>query len=125
MFYKVVFVEPDGKRTSIFVGGGLLVEYPVGEWACAPEKAARAGYHPLVYDSVTAAIRHKIMTHNSHRVEVWECEVDGVVETLPPWGILNIISPKNAMLVGDSPPWPAHTVMAKRVKLTKLVGQEV
>lgn len=121
---KVVRVEDDGKLVSVLALGKAMVEYKPGEWVESPAWLAEKGYFLTVFDSVKHA--KKFIYRNSFdivaEVEIWECETDGVVDNMPRRGTLpelgeGIIS----IPTSGNPPWPAGTVMARRVRLTKRV----
>ena len=113
-YYKVVR-EEDGKRYSLIVHGKACVEYVPGEWTKAPEWLARRGYHLLVFTDFDKA---RYWCENETD-EVWECEVKDVIEELPL--MLDIKALACGRAFNSFSCFPKETVMAREVKLVKLV----
>lgn len=115
MYYKVVLPDRWGLRSSV-VHGTATARYGVNTWATAPEWLAEKGYHLLVFDNYDSALDFA-----SEEEIIYTCEVEGVIEDLPPVCnpfILGDYSSDLTVLEKDEyNDWPKGTVMAKKVML--------
>jgi len=104
------------KLMSSVIQGDLALQYKPLKWTRAKWRARRRGYHPLVFDTYLHATE-MAAGNPAGMYEVWCCEIDGVVENIPPSGMAHPLG-RSLRLGGD---WPVGTIMAKRVKLLRRV----
>jgi len=118
-YYKFV-MEKDGKFYSYIQGSGKHgVEYKVGCPAEAPPELANRGYHLTCFDSVENALACA-KKHAWFGAVLFECDVTGVLDTLPPQrkGPWSVFGNREDLFIGK---WPEGTVMAKTVTLRRKV----
>ena len=118
--YKVLSrVESPYPLKSEFAGGMAEVTYIPEEWVRAPEWLAKQGYHLLVFQSEEEA---RFWASSSQ--DVWECELEGYTDSLPPRMNLQGLNKGNFLYLETTcdEGWPEDTAMARRVKLLQIVS---
>jgi len=113
MPYKCV----DNEQQSSNVWGKAGLKYSTEEWVTSPDWLSEIGYFPCVFLNLEDA-----MSFSDFRLRVWECEVDGKIiqgYDLPP--LLDTYDLSNGEVSDSHHGWPSGTVMAERVKLTRMV----
>ena len=110
--YKVLWKD---SLKSAYAPHTACVEYKLGRWVKAPGWLARRGYYLTVFRSLNDARKYR----SSLVQDIWLCEVSGVKTDLPYVCYLAGLSR------GEMEPmprdWPEGTIMARRVKIIKIV----
>jgi len=108
---------------SMRVFGLAKVTYTEGEWADAPVWLAERGYHLLVFGSYADAKAFIFRSScNPSPFRIWECEVEGLAKELPPICCLTSLADGVIRINSDlGAGWPIGTLMARRVKLLRLI----
>lgn len=109
-----------GRLESCMVEGPASVVYTPNEWAVAPEEFASHGYHLLVFGTLEDA-REFYAAPPDVVMQLWECEVEDVVDLPPTLDYWDISVHGYAPEFEANLSWPTGTIMVKRVKLTKKV----
>ncbi|RLC84346.1 MAG: hypothetical protein DRJ03_14500 [Chloroflexi bacterium] len=102
---------------SVVAAGKAEVKYFPGKWVKAPFWLRRRGYHLTAFKDLETA--EKYTNVFSSRAELWEAEAEGVITELPPpllqWRLAR------GFICRGANTWPEGTVMAKRLRLVKLI----
>ena len=115
-YWKVTTDLGDSGGTSVVVESLAKVVYSKNEYVSAPQWLAEKGYHLTVFTSLFAARNFK-----SPEDVLWECEVVGLKDELPPsmspyWVSQGCVSARYV-----SSYWPRDTAMAEQVMLTRRI----
>lgn len=110
---------------SLFAIGDAAIEYKRDEWAEAYPDFAKAGYGPCIFDTPRNAANflrlNEPYQEHPRYIQVWTCEAEGVRKADKPMLVqATSITLRNGGPV-DEHGWPEGTLMADRVKLTKLL----
>lgn len=111
--YKVVR-NFDGILLSHIASGQAEVIYRLNKWIKAPKWLRDKGYHLFVYKDLEKAIES--LEGNS---EIYECEVDELIEGLPQFLNLYILDLGEIKPINYS--FPEGTYMTKKIKLLRKV----
>jgi len=120
--YKVI-MKQGNELISYIARDEAQVTYKPNEWVKAPRWLAKMGYHLTFFKNLRFAkkflkenlINEKVKKNS----EIWRCEVEDVLEILPPFRI-NVSGGWGESLKYNIP-WPKGTFMAKEIKLIKKV----
>jgi len=110
--YKVL---RKGSLRSIYAPYPASVYYEPGRWVEASIWLARRGYHLMVFKTLEDA---RLFRSSGLHV-IWLCEVEGVETGLPE--ICCMLGLYNGQLEPVGGFWPEGTIMARKVKLVKIV----
>ena len=120
-YYKLT-AELEGQQYSFYMHGtGAGVEYKVSEWVEAPKWLAKEGYHLFVFNNLKNVKNFIEKKGFNKSTRLWLCEIEGKFDKLP-----HYISGWNLMSGSINPSiafnFPKGTVMARKVKLIKLIS---
>ena len=111
--FKVIFHSSDGVLHSACAGDNAEIIYEPGKVAIVPDYLAKAGYYPLVFNTIKDVINADI------RGDVWECLCNKKV-TLParlPYKCFEHGEVLPSPISYDR--WPKGTLMYKEVTLIR------
>ncbi len=123
-YYKMVRFDPKNNvRYSLFadmISKQLSVVYKENEWVYANPVLLKQGLGLCVFDNL-----EKALSYNNYS-EIWECEIEPMTQPskyrMSTCGLLPSLEDYNVPLSFLlNIPWPNGTVLAKAVKLTRLI----
>ena len=116
--YKIVRgVQP----RSAIASGNCTVYYRPGVWTRAPKWLADQGYHLLVFttESLAYSFINTELRISQAVFQVWEASAKGIIEDLPKF--CSLIPLEQGIIVLWTAPWPNGTIMAKQIRLERLL----
>lgn len=96
-------------------GGALEVQYKEGDFVKAPERAAKHGYHLLIFKTKRDALLFTM--GDTVELRIWRAVYKGVVKRLPPMGTFYALDVLDELRKLHCPLWPKGTLMVKEVML--------
>jgi len=116
--YKIVVRYKDWLDSAI-VKNKANVSYSPGKWVEAPLWLQKKGYHLTAFKDFKSAIEW-LFTLNIPSAELWEAEASEIITQLPP--MLQVSSLEEGIIKEVVGSWPKGTVMAKKLRLIRKLG---